>query len=207
MFERYDENARRSLFFARYEASQLGSLAIEPEHLLLGLLRLDENAASPFLARLPDIRTPLIEAARDKKKISTSVEIPFSKPAKRALEAAVQEADGLQHTHIGPEHLFLALLADRTTIAGDLLARNGLEADAVRKEIKNRPAAERPGAVLFAGYTPPGERRQQALHQIESAAAFMRSFGEQHAQTDEVRRLVDQICRDIEALKSHLPEA
>ena len=39
MFERYTEAARRALFFARYEASQLGSISIEPEHLLLGLLR------------------------------------------------------------------------------------------------------------------------------------------------------------------------
>jgi len=36
MFERYDEAARRALFFARYEASQLGSISIEPEHILLG---------------------------------------------------------------------------------------------------------------------------------------------------------------------------
>ena len=39
MFERYTERARRVIFFARYEASQLGSGAIETEHLLLGLIR------------------------------------------------------------------------------------------------------------------------------------------------------------------------
>ena len=39
MFERYTERARRVLFFARYEASQLGSVSIETEHLLLGLIR------------------------------------------------------------------------------------------------------------------------------------------------------------------------
>ena len=39
MFERYTERARRVIFFARYEASQLGSAAIETEHLLLGLIR------------------------------------------------------------------------------------------------------------------------------------------------------------------------
>ena len=39
MFERYTERARRVLFFARYEASQFGAPAIEPEHLLLGLVR------------------------------------------------------------------------------------------------------------------------------------------------------------------------
>jgi hypothetical protein len=39
MFERYTEKARRVIFFARYEASQFGSLYIETEHMLLGLLR------------------------------------------------------------------------------------------------------------------------------------------------------------------------
>ena len=38
MFERYNENARRTLFFARYEASQLGSPSVEAHHLLLGLI-------------------------------------------------------------------------------------------------------------------------------------------------------------------------
>ena len=39
MFERYTEKARRTIFFARYEASAFGSLQIETEHLLLGLAR------------------------------------------------------------------------------------------------------------------------------------------------------------------------
>ena len=39
IFERYTEKARRVIFFARYEASQLGAPHIETEHVLLGLLR------------------------------------------------------------------------------------------------------------------------------------------------------------------------
>ena len=39
MFDRYVENARRTIFFARYEAAQLGSSEIAPEHILLGLLK------------------------------------------------------------------------------------------------------------------------------------------------------------------------
>lgn len=42
MFERYTEKARRVIFFARYEASQLGALAIEDDHILLGVLREDK---------------------------------------------------------------------------------------------------------------------------------------------------------------------
>ena len=39
MFERYTEKARRAVLFARFEASQSASPAIEPEHMLLGVLR------------------------------------------------------------------------------------------------------------------------------------------------------------------------
>jgi Mg/Co/Ni transporter MgtE len=43
MFEKYNEKARRALFFARYEASKLGSRVIESEHILLGVLREGEE--------------------------------------------------------------------------------------------------------------------------------------------------------------------
>src|SRR6266568_1618811 len=51
MFERYTESARRVLFFARYEASQLGSISIETEHLLLGLIRECKGITSMVFAR------------------------------------------------------------------------------------------------------------------------------------------------------------
>ena len=49
MFERYTEKARRIVFFARYEASEFGSQAIETEHLLLGILREDKALVHRFL--------------------------------------------------------------------------------------------------------------------------------------------------------------
>ena len=39
MFERYTAQARRVIFFARYEASNFGSPHIDTEHLVLGLMR------------------------------------------------------------------------------------------------------------------------------------------------------------------------
>jgi hypothetical protein len=53
MFERYTEKARRVIFFARYEASQFGAPAIEPEHLLLGLMREDKTLTGRFFPRAP----------------------------------------------------------------------------------------------------------------------------------------------------------
>ncbi len=82
MFERYTERARRVLFFARYEASQLGSISIETEHLLLGLIREGKGLTSRIFARshlsLENIRKESEGRTVFREKVSTSVEIPFS---------------------------------------------------------------------------------------------------------------------------------
>jgi ATP-dependent Clp protease ATP-binding subunit ClpC len=61
MFERFDEPARRTLFFARYEATKLGARSIETEHMLLGLIRDAGGHAAAMLSALPlvDIREEL----------------------------------------------------------------------------------------------------------------------------------------------------
>jgi ATP-dependent Clp protease ATP-binding subunit ClpA len=50
MFERCTERARRVLFFARDEASQLGSASIDAAHLLLGLIREGKGVTSRIFA-------------------------------------------------------------------------------------------------------------------------------------------------------------
>src|SRR2546430_9271180 len=79
MFERYTERARRVLFFARYEASQLGSISIETEHLLLGLIREGKGLTSRIFARshlsLENIRKEIEGRTVFREKVSTSVEI------------------------------------------------------------------------------------------------------------------------------------
>jgi hypothetical protein len=53
MFERYTEGAWRTVFFACYEAAQIGSADLETEPILLGLLRADRAL---FRRLLPDGR-------------------------------------------------------------------------------------------------------------------------------------------------------
>ena len=49
MLERSTERARRVLFFARMEVSEWGSAHIEPEHILLGIIREGQGAAYQLL--------------------------------------------------------------------------------------------------------------------------------------------------------------
>ena len=114
MFERYTERARRTLFFARWEASQLGGVSITPEHLLLGIVREGKGATAHIFSaaglRLQDIRAEIEGRARAGEKTSPSVEIPFAEDTKRALHFATEEADAMNHASIGTPHLLLGLL-------------------------------------------------------------------------------------------------
>ena len=139
MFERYTEQARRVLFFGRYEASQLGSVSIETEHLLLGLIRESKGLASRIFARsnlpIEKIRAEIQRRVVIRAMVSTSVEIPFSAPTKRALQFAAEEADRLLHHHIGTEHLLLGLLREEQSIAAAVLNEAGLRLESVRDAI------------------------------------------------------------------------
>ena len=115
MFERYTEKARRVIFFARYEASQFGSPYIETEHLLLGLLREDKALANRFLrshAAIESIRKQIEAHTTMREKVSTSVDLPLSHECKRVLAYGAEEAERLNHKHIGTEHLLLGLLRE-----------------------------------------------------------------------------------------------
>jgi uncharacterized protein (TIGR03435 family) len=139
MFERFTERARRALFFARYEASQLGSAGIDTEHLLLGLIREGKGLITRLFAdggvAGDDIRAEVLGRVPRGPTISTSVEIPFSGAAKRALQYAAQEADGLSHDYIGTEHLLLGLLREQGSVAADVLTSRGLRLNRVREKI------------------------------------------------------------------------
>ncbi len=142
MFEKYTEKARRVIFFARYEASQFGSLAIEPEHLLLGLIREDQQIVKSFIhashISTDQIRNRIEKALGLREKISTEVDLPISPNAKRVLEYAAEESNLLHHSHIGTEHLLIGLLRQEDTIAFEILQKMGFSVTATREEIKQR---------------------------------------------------------------------
>src|SRR5687767_69448 len=149
MFERYTEKARRVIFFARYEASQFGAPAIEPEHLLLGLMREDKTLTGRFFPRaqvsIESIRKEIEGRTLLREKISTSVELPLAPETKHVLAYAHEESDRLQHRHIGTEHLLLGLLREERSMAAEILYERGLRLNAVRDEIARQSGADARG--------------------------------------------------------------
>ena len=193
MFERYTEKARRVIFFARYEASQFGAPAIEPEHLLLGLMREDKSLTARFLARaqtsLEAIRKDIEGRAPLREKISTSVELPLAPETKRVLAYAHEESDRLQHRHIGTEHLLLGLLREERSMAAEILYERGLKLHAVREEISRQ-----------AGGDPRAAQKKETPHLAE----FSRDLTDDASndkldplvgREGEIERVVQILCR------------
>src|SRR5216117_2215760 len=138
MFERYTERARRVIFFARYEASQFGSTTIETEHLLLGLIREDKNLTNRFLrnhSSIENIRKEIEGRTTIREKVSTSIDLPLSNECKRILAFAAEEAERLNHRHIGTEHLLLGILREEKCVAAEILHERGLRLNAIREEL------------------------------------------------------------------------
>lgn len=128
MFDRFSEKARRSIFFARYEASQFGGSHIDTEHLLLGLMREDHALFAQLLTGSTVAFRQGVEERLGpaKEKVSTSVDMPLSHECSLALSYAAKEAEALGHKTIEPAHLLLGLLHDETCGAAELLRRNGI---------------------------------------------------------------------------------
>jgi hypothetical protein len=169
MFERYTEKARRTIFFARYEASQFGSPYIETEYLLLGLLREDKALANRFLrshAAVDSIRKKIDGHSEPREKVPTSVELPLSHESKRVLAYGAEESVWLNHQHIGTDHLLLGLLREETCFAAQLLREQGLTLESVREQVQQSEApVAQGGSASFA-------RLEQWLAELEARGSI-----------------------------------
>jgi ATP-dependent Clp protease ATP-binding subunit ClpC len=139
MFERFTESARRVLFFARYAVTELGGVSIGAEHILIGILRTPDPLVTRLFTSLdvsPDaLRTEIEQQQKSvAAKVSTSVEIPFDRSAKTLLETAAREADALHHSHIGTEHLLLAVLREEGPAAA-VLMKHGMRLNEMRMDV------------------------------------------------------------------------
>jgi ATP-dependent Clp protease ATP-binding subunit ClpC len=157
MFEKYNEKARRALFFARYEASKLGSRVIESEHILLGILREGEETVTEIFRRMnvkpEDIRREIEGERVFVERISSTAELPLSEESKKILAYASHEAESMLHATVGSEHLLIGILRVEGGTAMRILAQYGFDVYTVREEVlsiaKEREASQQKKELPF----------------------------------------------------------
>ncbi len=138
MFEKYTEKAKKVLFLARYEASQMGSKVIGSEHLLLGLIKEGDDLVRDLFQRsgvnLELLRAELEARGPSGEKQAAPIEIPFSEETKKILVCAEEEAERLLHPYVSDEHLLLGLLRVEDSAAGRILSEKGMRLYALRED-------------------------------------------------------------------------
>lgn len=137
MFEHYTENAQKATFLAREEATKVGASSVEPEHILLGIMR----SCEIDLERLFNLKT--VEAAlREQVEAMPRTEasaansfIPLSNQSKRTLAYAAEEAFRLDSSGIGTGHLLLGILREPESMASRFLVAHSIDLPGARKMV------------------------------------------------------------------------
>ena len=138
MNTRFTPLAVKVLKFAQYEAQEMEQNYIGTEHLLLGLVHEEEGVAARALAALGvDFETvwERVENALHFA-VEEGSDNPYYTPgAKRVMELAVEEAQGLGHNYIGTEHILLGLIRENDSAASRILIALGAHLHAVRRAV------------------------------------------------------------------------
>jgi ATP-dependent Clp protease ATP-binding subunit ClpC len=155
MFERFTKRARQVVVLAQEEARTLQHNYIGTEHILLGLLREEEDLAARVLESLDltveRVRAQVVRIVGSGEEV-TPGQIPFTPRAKKVLELAMREALGLGHNYIGTEHILLALVSENEGVAARIL----LDFDADSEKIRNEVIRRLPGTDSQPGSSAPG---------------------------------------------------
>jgi ATP-dependent Clp protease ATP-binding subunit ClpC len=133
--------AQQVLSNAKKEAIRLKHPYVGTEHILLGLIKLNQGLAVNVLKKMIidiDVLKKEIERQVGKGTVEKFIEPTFSPRTNKVLLLASKQAKAIGHTYVGTEHILLGLIEEGEGVAA--LALKNLEIDLV--EVKNEILAE-----------------------------------------------------------------
>ena len=144
VFDMFTDAAKRVVVHAQEEGTRLHHRRMGPEHLLLGLLREEEDLAARALGGLGvgyEAAEAEVLRAIPARKRPVDDGLPFSRETRAALRYSFHASARHGHGHLGTEHLLLGVLyRDRATVPG-LLRNLGIAPERVRGEVEDLIAA------------------------------------------------------------------
>jgi ATP-dependent Clp protease ATP-binding subunit ClpA len=134
--------ARRVMMVAEESARHRKRRCIGTDDLLLALAEPIGTSSFQALERLgvraPDISSKLKHGGWR----SSPGHVPLAEETKRAIQAAMREADNRGQAHVGSDHLLLGLVAERHGDGGRILAELGMTYGAIRAALEALPEPE-----------------------------------------------------------------
>jgi ATP-dependent Clp protease ATP-binding subunit ClpC len=135
----FTPRAQQVLAHARREADRFNHHYIGTEHLLLGLLKLGKGVAATILenlgVELNAVRQQVEQQIGRGTEPQAEGNIPYTPRVRKVLALANREAQELNHTYVGTEHLLLGLIRDGDGVAGQILRHFGVDLEQARREL------------------------------------------------------------------------
>lgn len=140
--ERYTKKAARVMFLAAYQAREFGSSHIQPEHILLGIVREDVRLIKRFIRphRSMDLIWKQIkENTIMREQIAPGAVQAISPEGEQVLDLATAEIRVLGLKQIGTVHLLLGILREDRSLAAQTLKESGIRLSLVREQLARTP--------------------------------------------------------------------
>ena len=126
---------------AQEEAKRLNHDKLNPEHILLGLIRQADGIAIETLKSLGvdlgDLRRDIESSIQKSRGIMLLGEVPPSPRVEKILRYSAEESKSLGHTYIGTEHILLGILREENSKAAMILEHRDVTLEKARRHILN----------------------------------------------------------------------
>lgn len=143
-FDRFTENAKRSLEHASMIAAGLGSVYVGTEHLLLGVLKTQGSIGSKILNQSGVTIDKLELTLAPTGVVSTHTLQSLSQTAKKTIALSLRIAQEFGQPYAGTEHLLYAILTQKNARANVLLREISVNPNNVRNELEQYLNAQTP---------------------------------------------------------------
>ncbi len=208
MMNNFTPRAQQVLALARKEADRFNHNYVGTEHLLLGLIKLGQGVAVNVLQKMSlDLETVRLEV---EKQVGNGPEtkmvgnIPYTPRVKKVLALAGKEANALNHSYVGTEHILLGLLREGEGVAARVLKNLEVDIERTRNEILQE---------LDPNFTPEDEdgEFEEGVHsggKKDSKTPALRAFGRDLTELaqeggldpvigrqEEIERVIQILCR------------
>jgi hypothetical protein len=135
-FTRFTRRARQVILRAQQAAQELGHPQAGTEHLLLGLVRAEDQSTAPLLAESGLTADAIRERVAALEPGSSRRRHGFTRAGKRAIEQSLREAHARGDNYIGAEHILLGLLSDEGSGAVAIVRELGVEPEALATAVR-----------------------------------------------------------------------
>lgn len=213
MFDRYDEMAQQVIEAARQQANQLGSIAIEPEHILLGLLQAEAPLMESLLggsAATESIYRQVTAHCQSNAKRPDGFDVLWSHIGIGVARRAAHESERLGHPMVRAEHLLIGLLQEEGSLAAQLLRVHGLTLERVQAHL-TRQLSSAPSSQAVSPTTPPRTAVVESAEAIEASGpsweSWERELAQRYAQSSEAALPASTATHELAPLQPPSPTA